>query len=117
MYVDVGGRDLGRYVRQAQQRVAEHVALPPGYSIAWSGQFEYLQRSTKKLTLVVPVTLAVMFILLYLPFRRLTEAALIMAAYEVYFIVILMRMIRVPVIVWPCSNNTGAGAGSESDED
>lgn len=79
VYVDISGRDLGRYVRQAQQLVAERVALPPGYSITWSGQFEYLERATKKLTLVVPVTLAIIFVLLYLTFRSLTEAALIMA--------------------------------------
>jgi Cu(I)/Ag(I) efflux system membrane protein CusA/SilA len=78
VYVDISGRDLGRYVRQAKQLVAERVALPPGYSIIWSGQFEYLERATKKLTLVVPVTLAIIFVLLYLTFRSLTEAALIM---------------------------------------
>jgi len=78
VYVDISGRDLGRYVRQAQQLVAARVALPPGYSITWSGQFEYLERATKKLTLIVPVTLAIIFVLLYLTFRSLTEAALIM---------------------------------------
>jgi copper/silver efflux system protein len=78
VYVDISGRDLGRYVRQAQQLVAERVALPPGYSITWSGQFEYLERATRKLTLVVPVTLAIIFVLLYLTFRSLREAALIM---------------------------------------
>jgi Cu(I)/Ag(I) efflux system membrane protein CusA/SilA len=78
VYVDISGRDLGRYVRQAQQLVARRVALPPGYSITWSGQFEYLERATKKLTLVVPVTLAIIFVLLYLTFRSLREAALIM---------------------------------------
>jgi len=78
VYVDISGRDLGRYVRQARQLVAARVALPPGYSITWSGQFEYLERATKKLTLVVPVTLAIIFVLLYLTFRSLTEAALIM---------------------------------------
>jgi Cu(I)/Ag(I) efflux system membrane protein CusA/SilA len=78
VYVDISGRDLGRYVRQAQQLVAARVALPPGYSITWSGQFEYLERATKKLTLVVPVTLAIIFVLLYLTFRSVREAALIM---------------------------------------
>jgi Cu(I)/Ag(I) efflux system membrane protein CusA/SilA len=78
VYVDISGRDLGRYVRQAQQLVAERVALPPGYSITWSGQFEYLERATKRLTLVVPVTLAIIFVLLYLTFRSVREAALIM---------------------------------------
>ncbi|HEX3950058.1 MAG TPA: efflux RND transporter permease subunit [Steroidobacteraceae bacterium] len=78
VYVDITGRDLGRYVHQAQRLVAERVALPPGYSITWSGQFEYLERAAKKLTLVVPVTLAIIFVLLYLTFRSLTEAGLIM---------------------------------------
>src|ERR1700732_3875912 len=78
VYVDISGRDLGRYVRQAQQLVAERVALPPGYSITWSGQFEYLERATKKLTLVVPITLAIIFVLLYLTFRSVAEAVLIM---------------------------------------
>jgi Cu(I)/Ag(I) efflux system membrane protein CusA/SilA len=78
VYVDISGRDLGRYVRQAQQHVAERVALPPGYSITWSGQFEYLERATKKLALVVPATLAIIFVLLYLTFRNFTDAALIM---------------------------------------
>jgi copper/silver efflux system protein len=78
VYVDISGRDLGRYVRQAQQLVAERVVLPPGYSVTWSGQFEYLERATKKLAFVVPITLAIIFVLLYLTFRSLTEAALIM---------------------------------------
>ena len=78
VYVDISGRDLGRYVRQAQQLIAQRVSLPPGYSITWSGQFEYLERATKKLTLVVPGTLAIIFVLLYLTFRSAGEAALIM---------------------------------------
>src|ERR1700722_1765891 len=78
VYVDISGRDLGSYVSQAQKLVAERVALPPGYSIAWSGQFEYLERATNKLTLVVPITLAIIFTLLYVAFRSVAEAALIM---------------------------------------
>jgi Cu(I)/Ag(I) efflux system membrane protein CusA/SilA len=78
VYVDISGRDLGRYVAQAQKLVAEKVALPPGYSIVWSGQFEYLERATQKLKLVVPFTLAIIFVLLYLAFRSVTSAALIM---------------------------------------
>ena len=78
VYVDVSGRDLGGYVAQAQQLVAARVALPAGYSITWSGQFEYLERATRKLELVVPFTLLVIFSLLYLTFRRLWAAALIM---------------------------------------
>jgi Cu(I)/Ag(I) efflux system membrane protein CusA/SilA len=79
VYVDIGGRDLGSYVVQAQKIVAERVALPAGYSIIWSGQFEYLERAAKKLKLVVPFTLAIIFVLLFLTFRSFGEAALIMS--------------------------------------
>lgn len=79
VYVDISGRDLGSYVAQAQRLVAQRVQLPAGYSIAWSGQFEYLERATQKLKLVVPFTLAIIFVLLYLTFRSFSEAALIMA--------------------------------------
>jgi copper/silver efflux system protein len=79
VYVDIGGRDLGSYVVQAQKIVAERVALPAGYSIIWSGQFEYLERAAKRLKLVVPFTLAIIFVLLFLTFRSFGEAALIMS--------------------------------------
>ena len=79
VYVDSSGRDLGRYVALAQKVVAERVALPTGYSIAWSGQFEYLERATKKLQLVVPFTLVIICVLLYLTFRSFAAAALIMS--------------------------------------
>ena len=79
VYVDIAGRDLGSYVAQAQKLVAERVELPPGFSITWSGQFEYLERATQKLKLVVPFTLVIIFVLLYLTFRSFGDAALIMA--------------------------------------
>jgi Cu(I)/Ag(I) efflux system membrane protein CusA/SilA len=78
VYVDISGRDLGRYVAEAQKLVSQRVNLPPGYTITWSGQFEYLERAAKKLQLVVPFTLVIIFILLYLTFRSFTSAALIM---------------------------------------
>jgi Cu(I)/Ag(I) efflux system membrane protein CusA/SilA len=78
VYVDISGRDLGRYVAQAQKLVGQRVALPPGYSIVWSGQFEYLERAAQKLKLVVPFTLVIIFVLLYLAFRNFASAALIM---------------------------------------
>jgi Cu(I)/Ag(I) efflux system membrane protein CusA/SilA len=78
VYVDISGRDLGRYVAQAQKVVSQRVNLPPGYTITWSGQFEYLERAAKKLQLVVPFTLVIIFILLYLTFRSFASAALIM---------------------------------------
>jgi len=79
VYVDISGRDLGSYVAQAQKLVAQRVELPAGYSITWSGQFEYLERATKKLQLVVPFTLVIIFVLLYLTFQSFGEAALIMS--------------------------------------
>jgi Cu(I)/Ag(I) efflux system membrane protein CusA/SilA len=79
VYVDVRGRDLGSAVRAMQQAVAREVQLPAGYSVAWSGQFEYLERALAKLRLVVPATLAIIFVLLYLSLGRFDEAALIMA--------------------------------------
>ena len=80
VYVDVRGRDLRSVVRDMQQAVAESVDVPPGYSISWSGQFEYLERATARLKVVVPFTLLIIFVLLYLTFRRYDEALLIMAA-------------------------------------
>ncbi|QOL47704.1 efflux RND transporter permease subunit [Massilia litorea] len=79
VYVDVRGRDLRSAVEEMQQVVAKEVRLPAGYSVSWSGQFEYLERATAKLKVVVPVTLAIIFVLLYLTFGRFDEAALIMA--------------------------------------
>ena len=79
VYVDIRGRDLRGAVLDMQRAVADRVALPPGYSVSWSGQFEFLERATAKLKLVVPFTLLIIFVLLYLIFRRLDEALLIMA--------------------------------------
>ena len=79
VYVDIRGRDLRGAVLDMQRAVADRVALPPGYSVSWSGQFEFLERATAKLKLVVPFTLLIIFLLLYLIFRRLDEALLIMA--------------------------------------
>ena len=78
VYVDVGERDLGSVVNDLQQRVAGKIKLPPGYGIAWSGQYEFLQRALERLKWVVPATLAIIFVLLYLVFRRVGEAAIIM---------------------------------------
>jgi copper/silver efflux system protein len=69
---------LGSAVREMQAVVAQQVSLPPGYSISWSGQFEFLERATAKLQLVVPFTLVIIFVLLYLTFTRFDEALLVM---------------------------------------
>jgi Cu(I)/Ag(I) efflux system membrane protein CusA/SilA len=79
VYVDIRGRDLKSAVDGMQRVVREKVTLPPGYSIAWSGQFEFLERATAKLKIVVPFTLLIIFVLLYLTFKRFDEALLIMA--------------------------------------
>jgi len=78
VYVDVRGRDLASTVADLRRAVAKDVRLSPGVSIAYSGQFEYLQRAEARLMLVVPATLAIIFLLLYLTFGRLDEAALIL---------------------------------------
>ncbi|HEX6643275.1 MAG TPA: CusA/CzcA family heavy metal efflux RND transporter [Gemmatimonadales bacterium] len=78
VYVDVAGRDVGRYVADAQQAVREQVTLPAGYSIVWSGQYEYMQRAAATLRLVVPATLVIIFLLLYFNFRSVGEALIVM---------------------------------------
>jgi Cu(I)/Ag(I) efflux system membrane protein CusA/SilA len=78
IYVDMHGRDIGGYVADAQRAVASQVAMPPGYHIEWSGQFEYMQRAQAKLAVVVPVTLLLIFVLLYMNFGRITETAIVM---------------------------------------
>ena len=79
VYVDIRGRDLKSAVQEMQRVVAGKVKLPPGYSISWSGQFEYLERATARLEVVVPATLLIIFVLLYWVFKRIDEALLIMA--------------------------------------
>jgi Cu(I)/Ag(I) efflux system membrane protein CusA/SilA len=78
VFVDIRDRDLGGYVAEAQNAVAANVAFPPGYYVTWSGQFEYLERAEARLKVVVPVTLLIIFLLLYLNFRRLTETLIVM---------------------------------------
>lgn len=78
IFVDITGRDLGGYVHEAKQAVADQVKLPAGYSVACSGQFEYLERAKAKLKIVVPLTLAIIFLLLYLNFKALTETLIVM---------------------------------------
>jgi len=77
-FVDIRGRDLGSWIDEAKQLVRDQVELPAGYSITWSGQYEYMERARERLTQVVPVTLAIIFLLLYLTFRRAGEALLVM---------------------------------------
>ena len=78
VYVDVAGRDIGSYVAEAQRKVAEMVVLPAGYTITWSGQYEYMERAAQKLKLVVPATLAIIFLLLYFNFKSVGETMIVM---------------------------------------
>lgn len=80
IYIDIAGRDLGSYVNEAKEKVKSQVKIPPGYSVAWSGQYEYLERAKERLIIVAPFTLSIIALLIYLNFRRFTEVLIIMAA-------------------------------------
>jgi Cu(I)/Ag(I) efflux system membrane protein CusA/SilA len=78
IFVDIRDRDIGSYVADAQQAVRDQVRFPPGYYAAWSGQFEYMERAAEKLKVVVPLTILIVFLLVYLNFNRLTETLIVM---------------------------------------
>lgn len=78
IYIDLDGIDVATYVKNAKKLIAEEVKLPPGYSIVWSGQYEYMERANKRLTIVVPITLVIIFLLLYLNFKNVSEALIVM---------------------------------------
>src|SRR5450756_2435470 len=78
IYVDIRDRDIGSYVAEARKAVAQQVKFPPGYYATWSGQFEYMERAAAKMKIVIPITLLLIFLLLYLNFRRVTETLIVM---------------------------------------
>ncbi len=80
IFVDVQGRDIGSYVNDAKKAVLENVKFPPGYYASWSGQYEYMQRAYSKLKVIIPLTLAIIFLLLYLNFKSITECLIILLA-------------------------------------
>jgi Cu(I)/Ag(I) efflux system membrane protein CusA/SilA len=80
VYVDMAGRDIGGYVEEAKKKVAEQVQLPTGYTLSWSGQYEYMQRAQEKLIYVVPLTLLVIFLLLYVNFKSVGRCAIVLLA-------------------------------------
>jgi Cu(I)/Ag(I) efflux system membrane protein CusA/SilA len=80
IFVDIEGQDVGGYVREAQRVVAEQLDLPSGYTLVWSGQYEFMQRVKEKMRVVVPVTLGIIFLLLYLNFRGVAESLIVMTA-------------------------------------
>ncbi len=78
IFVDIRDRDIGSYVADARKAVSEKVKFPPGYYATWSGQFEYMERAAAKMKIVIPITLLIIFVLLYLNFMRVTEAMIVM---------------------------------------
>ena len=78
IYVDIRDRDIGSYVNEARKAVSAQVKFPPGYYATWSGQFEYMERATAKMKIVIPITLLVIFLLLYLNFQKITESLVVM---------------------------------------
>ncbi|NJD05847.1 MAG: efflux RND transporter permease subunit [Methylococcaceae bacterium] len=78
IFIDIRGRDIGGYVDEARRAVQDQVKFPPGYYLAWSGQFEYMERAKAKLKIVVPMTLLTIFLLLYLNFKRIAETLIVM---------------------------------------
>ncbi|MDO8440074.1 MAG: CusA/CzcA family heavy metal efflux RND transporter [Polaromonas sp.] len=104
IYVDIRDRDIGGYVADARKAVNEQVKFPPGYYATWSGQFEYMERAIKKMKIVVPVTLLLIFLLLYLNFQRLTETLIVMLSVPFAVVAIMAGLLP---IMW------GTGTGSE----
>jgi hypothetical protein len=92
-YVDIKDRDLGSYVAEAQRIVAENIELPAGYSLAWSGQYEYMVRAQERLAVVGPVTLAVIVLLLFINFGRLAEVAIVMGTRSLAAVPARLRII------------------------
>jgi Cu(I)/Ag(I) efflux system membrane protein CusA/SilA len=80
VFVDIKGMDLGTYVSRAKTLVDENITLPTGYSLVWSGQFEYMEKARKTLTLIIPATLVLIFILLYIHFHNITEVMIVMVS-------------------------------------
>jgi Cu(I)/Ag(I) efflux system membrane protein CusA/SilA len=78
VYVDITGIDVGTYVKRAKETLAKELTVPDGYSIVWSGQFEYMERANKRLKIVVPVTLLIIFVLLFFNFKNVTESLIVM---------------------------------------
>ncbi len=78
IFVDIRDRDIGSYVKEARQAVSAKVKFPPGYYATWSGQFEYMERAEARMKIVIPITLLIIFLLLYLNFRRITETLIVM---------------------------------------
>jgi copper/silver efflux system protein len=105
IYVDLKGVDVGSYVEQAKEIVDQQVDFPAGYSIVWSGQYEYMEKARKTLNIIVPITVLVIFILLYIHFKNFVESAIVMATLPfaltggIWLLYILNYNISVAVVV------------------
>ena len=80
VFIDLAGRDIGSYVEDAKRKVADQMSLPTGYTLSWSGQYEYVQRAKEKLLYVVPLTLLIILVLLYINLRSATKCAIVLLA-------------------------------------
>lgn len=103
-YVDIAGRDLGSWVEEAKARVAAEVDLPPGYAIRWAGQYEYLERAAARLAVIVPVTLAIIGVLLWLNFRRARDVALVL-------VVVPFALVGGVLLVWQLGYDLSVAMG------
>ncbi len=105
VYVDIRGVDVGTYVKNAKKTIDEKIDLPAGYSIVWSGQYEYMEKARKTLNIIVPITLIVIFVLLYIHFNSIIEAIIVMASLPfaivggIWLLFILNYNISVAVVV------------------
>ncbi len=104
VFIDISGRDIGSYVEELKQVVKAKVKLPPGYTLAWSGQYEFMQRVYERLKIFVPLTLAIIFILFYFTFRTITETLMVMLGvpFALFggFLLLLLLGYNMSIAVW-----------------
>src|SRR5690606_18042929 len=80
VYVDIQGIDIGTYIKQAKEKLSNNLSLPAGYSLKWSGQFEYMERAESHLALVIPLTLLIVIVLLYMNTKSVTKTGIVLLA-------------------------------------
>lgn len=104
VFIDIGGRDIGSYVDELKQAIKAKVKMPPGYTLAWSGQYEFMQRVYERLKIFVPLTLAIIFVLFYFTFRTITETLMVMLGvpFALFggFLLLLLLGYNMSIAVW-----------------
>ena len=105
VYVDLDGVDVGTYVADARRAIEDSVDLPAGYTLAWSGQYEYMERAAARLTLIVPVTLGLIFVLLWLTFRRVADTLMVIGC-------IPFGLVGGVVLLWLLDYNLSVAVGA-----